>query len=320
MAIYSPTVSIIVPVYNAEQYLLQCLDSIVSQSNSNWEAILVDDGSTDGSFQICKTFAENDKRFRVFHKTNGGVSSARNYGINHARGEWITFVDADDLIPVDYLPIEFNSRVDLYLTNIKFFPDSINTMRIEPCVIQDNDYQSFIENNARWVVLISVCSKIIRRKIIVDNEISFDTRFSLGEDTLFDLQILRYCRSLIVTDSYYLCRRESANNWLNKYSNRPENTLCYFDTFIGYYKSAGIHAPGLVSNVFCTISNMTDMSQISRIRWAVQPQVLEMKGLMKSILTIKERTKYFTSLFLSILLGAKRVDFKKGRAISAHHG
>ena len=297
--------SIIVPVYNAEQFLSQCLDSIISQSNSSWEAILVDDGSTDGSLQICKTFADSDKRFRVFHKTNGGVSSARNLGIENACGEWINFVDADDMIPTDYLPLVFFSNVDIYLTNIKYFPSSINTMWIEPCVIQEKDYHSFIENNAQWVVLISVCSKIIRRKLIVDNEISFDTRFSLGEDTLFDLLINRYCRSLIVTDSYYLCRRESANNWLNKYSNKLEQSLRFFDTFIEYYNASGIHAPGLVSNVFSTISNMTDKSQISRIKWAVQPQVLEMKRLMKNILTRKERFKYVTSLLLSVFYKCK---------------
>lgn len=93
-----PLVSIIVPIYNAEKTLRRCIDSILSQTFSDWELLMIDDGSTDQSGTICDQYAIKDKRIKVFHKKNGGVSSARNLGLDNARGEWITFVDADDQI------------------------------------------------------------------------------------------------------------------------------------------------------------------------------------------------------------------------------
>ena len=89
-------ISIIVPIYNTEQYLPRCIDSILSQSLTDFELLLIDDGSIDGSGAICDAFAEKDNRVRVFHKENGGVSSARNLGLNEAKGEWVCFVDSDD--------------------------------------------------------------------------------------------------------------------------------------------------------------------------------------------------------------------------------
>lgn len=94
-----PLISIIVPVYNSEKTLNRCIDSILSQTFHDWELLLIDDGSTDCSGEICDEYAIKDKRVKVFHKGNGGVSSARNVGLNNAKGEWITFIDSDDEIP-----------------------------------------------------------------------------------------------------------------------------------------------------------------------------------------------------------------------------
>lgn len=94
----TPAVSIIVPVYNVEKYIERCLDSIIAQTFTDWECILVDDGSPDASGRICDEYASKDSRFGVIHKKNGGVSSARNAGLDAARGEWIGFVDPDDWI------------------------------------------------------------------------------------------------------------------------------------------------------------------------------------------------------------------------------
>ena len=96
-------ISIIIPVYNSEVTLRRCLDSVISQSISDWELILIDDGSTDKSGEICEEYASKDKRIKVFYKKNGGVSSARNVGLDNAKGEWIAFVDADDFVKEFYL-------------------------------------------------------------------------------------------------------------------------------------------------------------------------------------------------------------------------
>ena len=96
-------VSVITPVYNTAQYLDECIGSILSQSMTDFELLLIDDGSTDGSGAICDRYAEKDKRIRVFHISNGGVSAARNLGLDNARGEFVVFVDSDDRITPDHL-------------------------------------------------------------------------------------------------------------------------------------------------------------------------------------------------------------------------
>ena len=98
-----PQISVIVPVYNAEKYLHRCIDSILAQTFSDFELLLIDDGSKDNSGRICDEYAAKDSRIRVFHKKNGGVSSARNMGLDNAKGDWITFVDSDDWVKQDYL-------------------------------------------------------------------------------------------------------------------------------------------------------------------------------------------------------------------------
>lgn len=101
----TPVVSIVVPVYNVEKYLRECVDSILSQTYSQYEVLLIDDGATDSSGRICDEYAELDSRIRVFHKENGGLSDARNYGLDRIKGHYVTFVDSDDYVGKDYLDI-----------------------------------------------------------------------------------------------------------------------------------------------------------------------------------------------------------------------
>ena len=100
---HAPKISVIVPVYKVEKYLPECIESVLAQTFTDFELILVDDGSPDNSGAICDAYAARDPRIRVFHKENGGVSSARNLGLDHARGEWIAFVDSDDWLSPEYL-------------------------------------------------------------------------------------------------------------------------------------------------------------------------------------------------------------------------
>lgn len=96
-------ISVIVPVYNVEKYLARCVDSIINQTYKDYELLLIDDGSTDNSGVICDQYAKSDNRIRVFHKKNGGLSDARNYGLDRVNGEYITFIDSDDFVGADYL-------------------------------------------------------------------------------------------------------------------------------------------------------------------------------------------------------------------------
>ena len=106
-----PIISIIVPVYNVEKYLRRCLDSIVMQTFTDWECICVDDGSPDNSGKILDEYAVKDERFVIIHKENGGVSSARNTGLDIARGEYVTFCDSDDLVEADWLLAQYTDIV-----------------------------------------------------------------------------------------------------------------------------------------------------------------------------------------------------------------
>lgn len=103
-------VSIIVPVYNVEKYLQRCIESILTQTETDFELLLIDDGSKDKSGLMCDDYAQKDKRVNVIHKENGGVSSARNLGIEKANGEWMCFIDADDYVRQDFL-----SNIQQYL-------------------------------------------------------------------------------------------------------------------------------------------------------------------------------------------------------------
>lgn len=112
MNIKNKLISIIVPIYNVENYLQECLESILKQTYKNFEVLLVDDGSTDNSANICKLYVEKDKRFKYFFKENGGLSSARNFGVSNSKGEFLSFVDSDDIISNDFLETLYNNMIN----------------------------------------------------------------------------------------------------------------------------------------------------------------------------------------------------------------
>ena len=124
----NPKISIIVPVYNAEKYLNECVDSILNQDFTDFELLLVNDGSKDNSGHLCDKYAHKDNRVRVFHKENGGVSSARNLGLDNAIGEYIVFIDSDDYVDVNYLSILMSvGESDLVVTGYEGFGYKIDT-------------------------------------------------------------------------------------------------------------------------------------------------------------------------------------------------
>lgn len=173
----NPLISVVVPVYNVERYLEKCVNSLLDQSYSFLEIILVDDGSTDNSGHICDRYAENHDDVRVFHKENGGLSSARNYGTEKAKGEWITYVDSDDYVEKDYvfdlwgLISSFNA--DMAIT--KTFRES-ERGRVTN-VKRENQFESYVTDKKdaflsvyyKSIVGWSGYGKLIRRDVIIDN-------------------------------------------------------------------------------------------------------------------------------------------------------
>lgn len=203
----SPKISIIVPVYKAEKYLLQCLDSILSQSYKEWECILVDDGSPDCSGEICDDYATKDFRFKVIHQPNSGASTARNNGIASAQGEWIAFVDADDVIKPNYLlnmitAVEIHN-VDFVIGGLQYWqfdtglrsdklytPHNYIGSTISEVYTRDHIYQ----NGAPY-------SKLYKRSIINEYDIRFSPVMHYAEDCNFMMTYLNYVSRIVFIDS-----------------------------------------------------------------------------------------------------------------------
>lgn len=212
----SPKISIIVPVYKVEQYLRRCLDSIASQTFTDWECILIDDGSPDKSGAICDEYAEKDSRFRVIHQKNAGVSAARNAGLDVARGEWIGFVDSDDWVEKDcyetalYLADENNA--DLVQWNMQAFSDKEN---LEKGRCRKSQKFSFKTSCTYFEP--SMCTKLVKKSFV--HNIRFPEGIALSEDRLFALQVYLACENCFYTDKvlyHYYMRTSSASHTMTK--------------------------------------------------------------------------------------------------------
>ena len=178
-----PKISVIVPVYKAEQYIRRCVDSILAQTFTDFELLLIDDGSPDNSGAICDEYAAKDSRIKVFHKENGGVSSARNLGLDNVTGEYISFIDADDYInPNLYLECsKYISDCDI----IKFGISLQRKSSIKNIIEAPKDIREAQLNIICPNYFISVWSCIFRTSLIKNSNIKFDTRFCNSEDWLF---------------------------------------------------------------------------------------------------------------------------------------
>ena len=195
-------VSVIVPVYNVETYLRSCLNSILMQTFENFEAILVDDGSTDGSSAICDEYAVKDERIKVVHKENGGVSSARNVALDCAEGEWIFFCDADDML--------FDNSLESMLKNVEGGIDSVccGYVKIsetnELISTDTNKYNKLVSTSEALIDFyqplfskaknIYLWNRLFKNSVIQDNKLRFRKDLSIKEDGLFIIQYLCKCK------------------------------------------------------------------------------------------------------------------------------
>lgn len=201
-------ISIIIPVYNVEKYLANCINSIFTQTYKEWELILVNDGSTDNSGIICDEYASKDSRVKVIHKVNGGVSSARNAGINASDFNLIYFVDSDDFIEPPTLEEIINkykaTNADLVvhgLVDDNLIDKSIR--KISYSTFNESDYAEIIETTDRYGLLKGPVCKLFRREIILANKVCFDSSISYGEDTKFTFEYLQYCSSIAFVPKHF---------------------------------------------------------------------------------------------------------------------
>ena len=214
-------ISIIIPVYNVYKYIRECIESLINQTYSNIEIILVDDGSNDNSGKICDDYAKKDKRIKVIHKENSGVSNSRNVGIEISSGDYIVFVDSDDVVSRDYIKKLFERHNDKRQIICKFieFNKEIPNIKLSGNITQIKK-DSFIEIS-KLSLLNTPCCKLYNKKIIKDNKILFDENISIGEDLLFNLEYLKYINEVYILDEYlYYYRRSETNTLTTKYNEK----------------------------------------------------------------------------------------------------
>ena len=292
-----PILSIIVPVYNVADYLPRCMDSILSQSFADFEVLLVDDGSTDGSGDICDAYPNRDSRVRVFHKENGGVSSARNIGLEKSKGEWITFVDADDYLDDGYFDVPFNDSIDLFVRNWCFIGSVISDY-CPPETVVGRNYWPYLQENAHRDRYRIILGLFYKHRMVQD--LRFDERFRLGEDTLFMMDYLASCHSLQVLDG--ACYRyQRFEGWKDKYRLNWNETQAYLNAFWSRYVEFPVEIPKLPAFIFPFFYRQADREGIER-RWALSVPVLKYKRTQLPFKGIKFRMKYLLCRFLSLFI------------------
>ena len=212
-----PKISVVIPVFNTEQYLDVCLESVINQTYSNIEIIIINDGSTDSSAQICQSYAESDSRITFINKANQGVSATRNIGIDMASGAWLYFLDSDDFLELTTFEILIN-RSNISKADIIHFGNRVvrgGDIKGEHTYANDQCYTKinyFLDDNISNVVPVSLT--FIRHELVRSNKIYFNDKMKHYEDILFVYCL--YCHTskiLVLKDIFYnqVIREDSAS-------------------------------------------------------------------------------------------------------------
>ena len=289
----NPLISIIVPVYNAEYTLNRCLDSILNQTFSDWELLLIDDGSTDRSGELCDQYASKDKRIKVFHKKNGGVSSARNLGLNHADGEWIVFVDSDDAVPKNAF------RGDYKLFKEDLIVGAFNTIIREETqcsCLESGSYKTryellvFFSHNINAPTFRVVWGKFFRNRLC--KGLFFDTNMIVGEDTLFVIQYLTKIKSCrIIGDVVYTYN--CPTNFITKYRLDVTKSIYCLDRIYSSYKILGIRSNIFERTIFFDYKLFCQINIYNNVAlWYKDTRIKKIYNQIKYSFTLKYRILY----------------------------
>ena len=245
-----PKISVIVPVYNAEKYLHRCVDSILFQTFTDFELLLIDDGSTDKSAAICDEYANEDTRIKVFHKENGGVSSARNVGLDNVNGEWISFIDADDYLYNNSFLADLDAiKEDIVFTSHKteYFGE-YETFQLERNELCEKSLNDFIIKYINTNIIKTPWGKFFRTKKIKDNR--FDVNIKVGEDLLFVLEYLKKASSYyILPDSLY-CYIKGEQSLFEKYQQSIKESIYTLSKLYSAYVDLQINNPIFERDLF----------------------------------------------------------------------
>lgn len=227
-------VSIIIPVYKVESYLSQCIESILAQTYTNIELILVDDGSPDHSGIICDEYAMKDSRIRVIHKQNRGVSSARNTGLLKAHGDYLVFIDSDDFVDPNYIKLMREADNDICICgSIKHMQDGSTLYQPAPDAHQHTVTK---DNLGLWMekhLLFTVWGKMFRTHIVKQSKILFREDMCYGEDSIFAMEYIKYCRTItILPDTLYHYVKHPVESLTQTVSSKSVYSYNAFDNYI----------------------------------------------------------------------------------------
>lgn len=239
-------ISVIIPAYNAEKFIEKCLRSLCAQSYNNWEAIIVDDSSTDNTLELCREFTKNDSRFTILHKENGGTSSARNYALKFIKGEYTAFVDSDDYLSEDYLKVlsdgmsdgKYDISMCGYVYELEDAADEIYRIGGAGGELGRDDIikRMFVPLNRSWGGF--AWNKLYKTSIIKTHNLLFPENQSMFEDIYFNYEYLRFCsRGYFnpVPVYHYIKQKNSLVNYVapdERTSKKWLSSLCVFDKII----------------------------------------------------------------------------------------
>ena len=242
----APTVSIIVPVYQAEQTLRRCVDSILHQDYADFELILADDGSTDGSGRICEDYAAQDSRVRVLHQANSGVSAARNAAMDLARGTYLQFLDSDDWITPDATKLLVRTaqanRCDLVIADFyRVVGDRVSHKGGigEDGVLSREAFAAHMMENPADFYYGVLWNKLYRREIVEAHHLRMDTSISWCEDFIFNLEYILHAETFAALRApvyYYVKTKGSLATQTSSFSKTMRTKLRVFAYYNNFYK------------------------------------------------------------------------------------
>ncbi len=213
-------ISVIVPIFNAGKVLPRCINSIIAQTYKDWELLLIDDGSQDGSKKICEEYVARDSRIILLSKENGGVSSARNMGIKNATGKYVCFIDADDEIMPDMLEVFFNeikkADVDMVICGLLQYISNNCIERVPKAEILNGfiEIAEFVQEHYLEWLISAPWGKLFKRDILPFN--GFDQSISLGEDLKFNIQYFQNIKNISVLEKALYIYHDDVDGSLTK--------------------------------------------------------------------------------------------------------
>lgn len=335
-------VSIVIPIYNVEKYLEKCVESVVNQTYNKLEIILVNDGSNDSSGILAENLAKLDKRIKVFTKKNGGVSSARNFGLEKSTGKYIMFIDPDDYIELNmienmiYLAEENGSDMVIcgyYFENhYKTIKSNINIDQFAVNYIEA-EYRNIIEMKKNMVdiwdtsLMYNVWNKIYRKDLIIENNIKFSDK-KMGEDLEFNINYLNICTSMYITSKcfyHYIREREGAatqnyvKNWFEIRLKENDNLKKFF-AYYGIMDENGREylsrrfverTLGCIENEFNYKNIKSKTEKMNEIK-----KIINNRELQEALKYMKPKSKKISVLIIPLKIKSKLLTYLMGYNIS----